>query len=376
MKKILLPALILIIAIVVVLIIVLNFSKTPILVGVVGTYSGKNSDFGISVRNGILMAFDEVNAEGGIDGYVIETIVADDKNDPDKIKQEVSNLIQKDVTVILGPVTSGMAAEILGIVNENETLMLGPTISSDVFTGIDDYLLRTVRPSKILGSIYADFLINNTEIEKVLAFYDETNKEYCLGIINEFDLVFSENDDVYELVDNIAFDTNNVDFDYLVEKVKEYNPDAILFVANADDVATFAQHIKKAGINTQLITGGWAKQTKLIEKGGSAIEGLLIGTNFDNSIQDPNFIEFKERYYEKYNKVPEPGSAYGYEAASIVIDTLKSNKSVNRENIKESILEIGKFQGLVGNIEFNEFGDADRPLYMLSIEDGQFKTIE
>jgi len=374
MKKVLIPALILIVAVVVVLIVVLNFSKTPILLGIVGTYSGKTSDHGISVRNGILMAFEEINDEGGIDGYEIELVTVDDENDPEKIKAEVDKLLEKDITAILGPVTSGMAAEIVDKANDSEVLMIGPTVSSNIFTGLDDYLIRVVTPSKALGKNLANYIVENTGLEKVLAFYDKSNEEYCLDILNEFKANFNTNG--YQVIEEIAFDSNDVDYNALVEKVKEYNPDAVIFIASAGDVASFAQNVRAEGLDTQLIATGWAKQIELIENGGEAVEGMLLGANFDESIQVPEFLEFRENYNEKYGKDPNFGAVYGYEIASIVINTLKNNANVKKDNIKEIILEEGDFPGLMGDIEFDEYGDVDRDMYIVTIEDGQFKTLE
>jgi branched-chain amino acid transport system substrate-binding protein len=375
MRKSSIYALILIVVVMIILIlIVLNFSKSPVLVGVLGTYSGKNSLLGIPVRNGILMAFDELNAEGGINGRGIELIIIDDENNPDKIKYATNKLIEQGVVAILGPVSSGMTAGAIDIANENKVLLFGPTVASSLFSGLDDYFIRNMSTSKKIGTKLSGYLKENTDFEKILAIYDENNKEYSLDILNDFETDFA--DDNAKIIGKVPFDSKNVDFDDLVDKVEEYKPDAIFFIASAADTAFFAQNLRTSGLDTQIIASAWAKQNELIESGGRAVDGMIITSNYRDNIQTHEFLEFEKKYEEKYGEVPNTRALYGYECASIVIEILKANPNLTSENIKNAILEKGSFKGLLGDIEFDEYGDVERGTYIAVIDNGEFQTVE
>jgi len=375
MKKSSIYALILIVAVTIVLIlIVLNFSKSPVLVGVLGTYSGKNSLLGIPARNGILIAFDELNATGGINGRGVELIIIDDENNPDKIKNATNKLIEKGVVAILGPVSSGMAVRAIDIANENKVLLFAPTVASSMFSGLDDYFIRNLSSSKRAGTKLSGYLKENTDFKQILAVYDENNKEYCLDILSGFEMDFA--DDNAKIIDKVSFDSNNVNFDNLVDKVEEYRPDAIFFIANAADTAFFAQNLRTSGLDTQIIASAWAKQNELIENGGRAVDGMIITSNYRDNIQTHEFSEFEKKYKEKYGEIPNTRALYGYECASIVIEILKTNPNLNSESIKNAILEKGSFKGLLGDIEFDEYGDVERGTYIAVIDNGEFQTVE
>ena len=72
-------------------------------VGIYGDLSGQTSSFGQSTKNGALMAIDEINARGGINGRKIEYVIEDDQGQPAQAATVVSKLINQDkVHAILG----------------------------------------------------------------------------------------------------------------------------------------------------------------------------------------------------------------------------------------------------------------------------------
>ena len=62
-------------------------------VGFAGELSGRESDLGIGSRNGVLLAAEQINAAGGIDGHPIEIIVKDDAGKPDVARQVDQELV-------------------------------------------------------------------------------------------------------------------------------------------------------------------------------------------------------------------------------------------------------------------------------------------
>src|SRR5215203_1563258 len=78
-------------------------SGGPIRVGIDGDLSGQTSSFGESTRNGAMMAIDEINAAGGINGRKVEAVIEDDQGQPQQASTVVSKLVNQDkVIAILG----------------------------------------------------------------------------------------------------------------------------------------------------------------------------------------------------------------------------------------------------------------------------------
>src|SRR5215475_9371947 len=77
----------------------------PIVVGYYGDLTGRTSNFGVSTKNGVMMAADEINKAGGINGRQITIISEDDEGRPEKAATVATKLIDQDrVIALLGEV--------------------------------------------------------------------------------------------------------------------------------------------------------------------------------------------------------------------------------------------------------------------------------
>jgi branched-chain amino acid transport system substrate-binding protein len=63
-----------------------SFGRDPIKIGVILSETGPSSGIGIEERDGMIMAVDEINARGGINGRPIELIIVDNESNPEKAK--------------------------------------------------------------------------------------------------------------------------------------------------------------------------------------------------------------------------------------------------------------------------------------------------
>lgn len=102
---------------------------------VVGTHldlSGPLSSFGNAVRNGIVMAFDQTNAQGGVAGRKLRLIALDDGFNPRRALSATKTLLYRDhVLAILCPVGTQTVAKTMPLVLNNGTLHLFPFASTD-----------------------------------------------------------------------------------------------------------------------------------------------------------------------------------------------------------------------------------------------------
>src|SRR6478672_4910296 len=85
-------------------------SSNEIVIGHYASMSGSEATFGRSTDEGIKIAVDEINKEGGINGKKVRVITYDDKGDAREAGAAVTRLISKDgVVAVLGEVASGLS---------------------------------------------------------------------------------------------------------------------------------------------------------------------------------------------------------------------------------------------------------------------------
>src|SRR6056297_421484 len=92
----------------------------PIKIGVSVTLSGRNSPMGIAVKDGVVLAVEQINADGGINGKTLELIIKDDQNNPETARKVDAELIEEGVATILGHITSAMTEAAIEQANEKQ----------------------------------------------------------------------------------------------------------------------------------------------------------------------------------------------------------------------------------------------------------------
>ena len=92
-------------------------------IGMVTPLTGNVSVYGIAVKNAAVMAMEEINAAGGINGKMVEFVIMDDKGDSAEGVSAFNKLISDGVSVILGPVISGVTGAVTSIANSEQIVM-------------------------------------------------------------------------------------------------------------------------------------------------------------------------------------------------------------------------------------------------------------
>src|SRR5919107_4369304 len=104
-------------------------------IGVFMSLTGSTANFGISSVNGIKMAADEANAQGGINGQQIELLVQDDRSDAAEAATIVTKFVTQDkVHAILGEVASSRSIAAAPIAQNAKIPMLTPSSTNPEVT--------------------------------------------------------------------------------------------------------------------------------------------------------------------------------------------------------------------------------------------------
>jgi branched-chain amino acid transport system substrate-binding protein len=89
----------------------------------------------------------------------------------------------------------------------------------------------------------------------------------------------------------------------------------------------------------------------------------------------PNAQEFITVYEKKFGPLGQ-WSAYGYDAANIVISAIRKAGTANRQTILDAMHQIKDFQGVTGITNFDEKGDnLNQFIGVFKVEDGKLKYV-
>ncbi|MEA1883818.1 MAG: ABC transporter substrate-binding protein [Thermotogota bacterium] len=355
-----------------IIVLFISFRKGPVLVGFAGSLSSKNAPLGIAVKDGVLLALEEINAENGINGRELELVIKDDENNPQTAVRVDAELIKEGVCTIIGHVTSAMTEAALSQANEKQMLLLSPTTSSISVLDGDDNLISIHPPNIYEQEALAQYAIK--QFESISIIYDADNKAFSEGWVSYFSSAFQ---DIGGKVDAVyGFSAKNTELYQATNELLAKNPQAVLIVASAIDTANICQQIEKKFPKQVLkLSSGWALDSALIEQGGLSVNGLILPSSWDRDSTNPAYLAFKEAFIKRYKRDPQFAETYGYEAIMVLSEALKSGVKPEPMKIREKILSIGEFHGLQSTISIDQMGKTKRDVFLFTVENNSFKRI-
>lgn len=341
----------------------------PVLIGFVGQLTGKQMELGIQARNGVQLAVEMLNANGGIHGRTIALLIRDDKGKPERAKEVDRELIAAGVVAIIGHPTTVQALAGREVTEPAHVIMLSPTVSSPVLSGKDDWFFR-VQPCFTGGAeALANYILSKEAISQLAVIVDTDNYGYTKAYEDTFQKRFLAGKGV--VAAKVSFSSKTQpDFVPLLNSLRSSNAKGLLIVASDIDTAMIAQRTRLLGWEVPLFSSGWAYTEGLLNNGGKAIEGLKMDQSYVSTSQAPKFLDFRRRFIDRYGISPTFGAINGYDAASVLVNALHQTDG-KAAGLKEALLNTKDFPGLMENFSFDAFGDVKHAHYLYEIKDGK-----
>lgn len=343
----------------------------PIKIGFVGGLTGRFSDLGTSARNGVILAVEEINRKGGINGRQVELVVRDDQQDPEIAVKVDRELIREKVVAIIGHETSAMSVAATPLINDKKMLMLSPTTATNQLSGIDDYFFRVLSASASAIDFFAEYAYQFHELRQLAVVYDQSNEAFSEEWFTRFRTIYNRNGGVIVAVPFTPGPQTN--FADLARQVQEASVDGVLLVANPLDSAMLAQHLRMINSEAVLLATMWAMEESFISQAGPAAEGVVFCHWYIHEPVDDHDRQFHEAFTARFSSAMNFGAHFGYEAASVLFQALAVNP--DPAALKQTILAKKTFQGLHDEIIFDSNGDTFRKVYLMTVRNGRFESL-
>jgi len=342
-------------------------------IGVVAPQTGAVAAYGEGARDGALLAFEKINAAGGINGKKIEPIVEDNKGDQAETTNVINKLISKDkVVAIVGPVISGTSIVAGPICNKEKIPMISPSATAVEVTNAGEYVSRVCFLDSYQGAVMAKFAAENLKAKTAAVLFDVAS-DYSMGMKDEFIKEFAKYGG--ETVQTVSFTGGDTDFSAQLTKIKAAKPEIIYLPAYYNDDALILRQARGLGITASFLGGdGWEAQ-ELIDSAGKAAEGCYFSTHY--STNDPSEIvqNFLKDYQTKYKKFPIVFAALGYDAAGLLADAIKRADSLDSEKIKDQINKTTDYAGVTGNITLDANRNSIKDVAVVTVKNGKFELV-
>jgi len=341
-----------------------------IVVGYYGDLTGRTSNFGVSTRNGVLMAADEINKAGGINGRQITILSEDDEGRPEKAATVATKLIDQDrVIALLGEVASGNSLAAAPKAQSAHVPMISPSSTNPAVTQVGDYIFRVCFIDPFQGEVMAKFAANTLKA-KTAAIMLDFNSPYSRGLTEFFEKSFTKLGG--RVVSKQSYTQGDRDYKGQLTSIRSLNPDVIYVPGYYGEVGVIAKQAKQLDIKAPLLGGDGWDAPQLWELGGDALNGSFISNHYSVEDPSPAIQKFVADFKGRYNVVPDALAALGYDAMRVLADALKRAGTSQGPALRDAIAATKNFPGVTGVITINAERNAVKPAVVLKLQDGKY----
>lgn len=349
-------------------------------IGGIGPVTGAAAVYGLAVKNGAQIAVDEINADGGINGYQIEFNFQDDEHDAEKSVNAYNTLKDWGMQVLMGTVTSAPCVAVADKTNADNMFQITPSGSS-VECAQNPNVFRVCFSDPDQGAASATYIAENKLADKIAVIYDSSDV-YSSGIYEKFAAEAANQG--LEIVDAEAFTADsNKDFSTQLQKAKDagadlvflpiYYTEASLILKQADTMGYAPKFFGCDGMDGILQVENF--DTKLAE-------GLMLLTPFAADAQDELTQKFVTSYKENYGETPIQFAADAYDAIYAIKAAMEeaditpeTSVSDTCDKMKEAMLNI-KVNGLTGeDMTWTEDGEPHKAPKAVKVVDGAYQAM-
>jgi branched-chain amino acid transport system substrate-binding protein len=340
-------------------------------VGVISWLTGAGAGYGEAITNGLKLANKEINAEGKVK---IELLTEDSAGKQEQALSAAQKLMNSEnVSVIIGPTLSTEMKVVGPEADLNGVPIIGTSTTADGIPQIGDYVFRNSIPETVAIPASVKKAVEAFDVKKVAILYGNDDVFTKSG----YDTMKKVAEDMgLEILTTETFQKGQADYNAQLTKIKGTNPDLILCSALYNEGAVIMNQARKMGITVPFVGGNGFNSPEVIKIAGDSANGLIVATPWFGGKQDEKVQGFVEKYKAEYGKEPDQFAAQAYDALYILADAIERAGSDDRDAIRDALAETKGFEGILGEMSFDEEGDIVMEPTVLTIKDGSFQLFE
>jgi branched-chain amino acid transport system substrate-binding protein len=341
-----------------------------IVIGEYGSLTGAEATFGVSTHNGVMLALDEINGAGGVNGRKIRVITEDDQSKAEEAANAVTKLIsQNNVIAVIGEVASSNSLAAAPICQSNKVPMITPSSTNPKVTEVGDYIFRMCFIDPYQGEAMANYLSKQQGMKRAAILID-VKSDYSTGLAAFFERTFLANGG--QIVVKQSYAKGDSDFRSQLTAIKAANPEVIFVPGYYNDIGQIAIQARDLGMQQPLAGGDGWESPKLIEIGGKALEGCFYSNHYHVDDPSPAVREFVQKYEERFGAKPDSLAALGYDSTRVLADAIKRAGTTDGPKLRDAIAATKGFAGVTGTVNLGpDRNPIGKKLVVLEIKNGQ-----
>lgn len=331
-------------------------AAADIKLGAAEALSGPAGQYGQSIRNGFLLAVDEINAAGGVKGSKIVLQVEDEQGKKEQAIDVFKKLIFQDkVLMVFGPTLSNSAQAADPVAQAAKIVAFGTSNTADGITSIGDFVFRnSVTEADVLPETLR-VAVKHANVKKVAVLYGNDDVFTKSG----YDAFKKALDDLkIPVTTTETFAKGDVDFKAQLTKIKASGADAIVLSALIAEGAPIMVQARQLSIDLPVIGGNGMNSVKIFDLAKEKSDNLWVGSPWALGSQTKENQHFVVAYTQKYKAAPDQFGAQAFDAMNIVATALAKvkltgNLEADRKAVRDALPAVTHL-GATGAFKFRQ----------------------
>ncbi len=319
-------------------------TDTTIKIGFVGSMTGPAAIWGSGNMAGATLAFEEINAAGGINGRKIEFITVDDETSAPKGIAAFNRLVQSDkVFAVFGPSASAVGVPMRDTLAKSGVPVMIPSFSSPLMTEppIPNVFRSGTLNDRMQGRAIANYFVQNEKRDRIAIL--RQSDEY--GAMGGNSVAERLKELGKPAVATEIFNASDTDFTSQVLRVRAANPDAIVIYGYPAASAVVTRQLREMGIKADIIGSSATSNQNYPQMVGKIGVGVKFVSNLAHLPESdyPPMVKFREAFQKRFPDLarqnrPALGDVMGYGGALTMIEGLRlAGKDLTREGYVKAL---------------------------------------
>lgn len=332
----------------------------PLVVGFLGALTGDAASFGMSQRNGIEMAVEEINGRGGVWGRPVKVVYEDTRLDQNAAVAAMNKVIDVDgARIVLGDTSSGNTIAIGPIAQRRGVILLSPIASAANVTRSGFDVFRLSPSDAFQARVALRFALENGW-SRIAILY--TNDDWGGGLARELEADLNATAaGKATVVEMLGVEPQSQDFRPQLTRIREAKPDVVYIPLHPAEAAVALRQARQLRMDTAFLGADSFSEPSVGLNAGPAADGVVytvpaaaVGARFD---------AFAVAFRQKFGELPNYNAAAGYDALMVVADAARRSATQDIPGLKKAIAATAGYQGVSGVVSFDAHGDVISKAY-------------
>ena len=345
-----------------------------ITIAFIGNTTGDYAQYGIPVRNAVMLYFDQLNANGGINGKKVVVKEYDDKGDGVEAVNAYNLAKENGITAVVGSVLTGTTIALADATYEDNMPQITASATAAGVTVMEDTgevrtnVFRACFIDPFQGQKMAEYAAEKVGAKTAAVFY-ETGSDYSEGLKNAF--VEEAEKLGLEVVATEAFATGDKDFKAQMTNIAAKNPDVVFCPIYYGEAGLAITAARQAGCTAMFLGGDGFGSVKDYAS-AEDLEGTVYCSGYAPGTD--SVAQFEKDYCETFDvdEVPNMFAPLAYDAAMLMAYGLKAAEdaglTAGTDEYKQAVIDaIKTMSGVAGITGTYSFDDNNNPIKSVAI---------